>query len=281
MKGKKIRMISNLKPINRSRTRIYFGKLYYTYRRYFDWYFSDKKYTKERTNKLLPIVAFEHKTPLYRRLKNVDMWLQRNKVINLKLAVERVNGIIINPQETFSYWKHIGKPTRKKGYVDGMVLFYGRFKEGVGGGLCQLSNLIYWMTLHTPLTVTERYRHSYDVFPDSNRTQPFGSGATCVYNYRDVQIQNNTNERYQLHIYLTDEHLVGEWRRVEKPIYKYEVYEKKHWITQEYWGGYVRHNLIYRKKYDLQNNPIDDEYITENHALMMYEPLLAESTEGK
>ena len=45
-----------------------------------------------------------------------------------------------------------------------------------GGGLCQLSNLIYWMTLHTPLTITERYRHSYDVFPDSNRTQPFGSG---------------------------------------------------------------------------------------------------------
>ncbi len=273
-------MIPNLKPINRSKARIYFGKLYYTYRRYYDWFFSKKNYTKVRSKELLPIVAFEHKTPLYRRLKNVDMWLQRNKVINLRLAVERVNGIIINPNETFSYWKLIGNPTRRKGYVDGMVLFYGGFKEGVGGGLCQLSNLIYWMTLHTPLIVTERYRHSYDVFPDSNRTQPFGSGATCVYNYRDLQIRNNSNERYQLHIYLTDEYLVGQWRMEEKPIYRYEVYEKKHSITHEYWGGYVRHNVIHRKKYDLQNNLIDDEYVTENHALMMYEPLLAENVKN-
>ena len=45
-----------------------------------------------------------------------------------------------------------------------MVLHYGSFQTGIGGGLCQLSNLIYWMTLHTPLTVTERYRHSFDVF---------------------------------------------------------------------------------------------------------------------
>ena len=40
------------------------------------------------------------------------------------------------------------------------------------------------MTLHTPLQVTERYRHSYDVFPDADRKLPFGSGATCAYNYR-------------------------------------------------------------------------------------------------
>ena len=58
-----------------------------------------------------------------------------------------------------------------------MVLFLGQIGGDIGGGLCQLSNLIFWMTLHTPLTVTERYRHSHDVFPDANRTQPFGSGG--------------------------------------------------------------------------------------------------------
>lgn len=50
------------------------------------------------------------------------------------------------------------------------MLFLGRIGSDVGGGLCQLSNLIFWMTFHTPLTVTERYRHSHDVFPDANRT---------------------------------------------------------------------------------------------------------------
>ena len=109
------------------------------------------------------------------------------------------------------------KTDEKQGYVDGMVLFYGTFKKGIGGGLCQLSNLIYWATLHTPLTVTERYRHSFDVFPDSRRTQPFGSGATCSYNYLDLQIKNETSEPYQLHLFLTDSHLVGEWRTTTEP----------------------------------------------------------------
>ena len=59
-----------------------------------------------------------------------------------------------------------------------------------GGRPVQMTNLLYWMTLHTPLTVTERWRHGYDVFPDSNRTQPFGSGATCFYNYMDLMVRN-------------------------------------------------------------------------------------------
>lgn len=267
-------MITNIKPIKRSKIRITLGKLFYSYRRYCEWYFSSKNYSKRFSRDLLPVTVFSHKTPLYRKLKAVDMWMQRNKVTNLKIAVKKLDGILLKPGETFSYWKLIGKPNRLKGYVDGMVLFYGGFKAGVGGGLCQLSNLIYWMTLHTPLTVTERYRHSYDVFPDSRRTQPFGSGATCVYNYRDLQIYNPTDQAYQLHVYLTDEYLVGEWKTTEETLFTYKVYEKHHKITHEYWGDYVRHNVIHRKIFDKDRNFIKDEYITENHALMMYQPLL-------
>lgn len=155
-----------------------------------------------------------------------------------------------------------------------MVLYYGKFKPGIGGGLCQLSNLIYWMTLHTPLTVTERHRHSYDVFPDSNRTLPFGSGATCAYNYLDLQIKNEMDQDYQLYLYLTETHLVGEWRSTVPSLTKYEVYEKEHRITPAYWGGYIRHNLIHRKAFNRQGIETRDDYITENQALMMYEPLL-------
>ena len=52
------------------------------------------------------------------------MVLQQNKVTNLKLAVSRLDGIILHPGETFSYWRLIGKPTRRKGYQEGMVLFW-------------------------------------------------------------------------------------------------------------------------------------------------------------
>lgn len=266
-----------MKPIQRNALRLYLGKKYYRAKRYAEWHLGTKKYARERKAKLLQHVSFNHQTPLLRKLKNVDMWLQHNKVKNLQIAAQRLNGIIIHPGETFSYWRLIGNTTSRKGYVRGMVLFYGTVQTGIGGGLCQLSNLIYWMALHTPLTVTERHRHSYDVFPDANRKQPFGSGATCFYNYLDLQITNNTDQPFQLHLELTDNNLKGQWRS-NKPIWQsYQVYEKQHWITHESWGAYVRHNVLYRKIMNGSGLEIDDQWVTENHAIMMYEPLLEQN----
>jgi vancomycin resistance protein VanW len=267
--------LTNLQPKKRSSIRLALGKQYFITKRYIKWITDRKVFSTKKTNKSLPYRFFSHQTILLRKLKDVEMEFQYNKIINLQLAVSKLNNIIIYPGETLSYWKIIGKPTYKKGYVDGMILYSGSFKKGVGGGLCQLSNLIYWMTLHTPLTVTERHRHSYDVFPDSKRSQPFGSGATCAYNYLDLQIKNETDEPFQLCLELDDTHLKGEWRGTSLPLYTYKVYEREHQITPAYFGGYVRHNQIFRKIYNRQQIEVGDEYITENHAMMMYEPLLS------
>lgn len=263
-----------LKPLSRSKFRIYLGTKYYRLRRTIKWYTGKQKYVSTIAKQPYPYLVKKHKTLLRRQLKDVDMWYQENKIFNLKIAIKKLNRIIVKPGETFSYWKQIGRPTKRKGYTEGMVLHYGTFKPGTGGGLCQLSNLLYWITLHTRLTVIERHRHSYDVFPDAKRTQPFGSGATCAYNYLDLQIYNNTKNLFQLCLHLTDTHLIGEWRALKPEIMTYEVYEKNHKITHEHWGGYVRHNTIYRKVFNGKREQIDDEYITENHALMMYNPLL-------
>jgi len=53
-----------------------------------------------------------------------------------------------------------------------------------------------------------------------------------------------------------------------------EVYEKDHIIQSEFWGGYTRHNVLFRRAFDLNKNQVADEYLVENHAIMMYEPLL-------
>ena len=262
-------------PVTRSKFRMNLGRLYFTCHRYLQWIFnSDVSYVTTIDRVKLPHLVANHRTPLYRKLRKVDMWLQKNKVNNLKLAAGRIDGLVLNPGETFSFWRSVGKPTKTKGYLEGMVLNNGTFAPGVGGGLCQLSNLIYWMILHTPLTVVERWRHTYDVFPDSNRTQPFGSGATVVYNYIDLQIRNDTKYRYQLAVNVGKSDLEGELR-CEKPCpYEFEVYEKEHIITQEWWGGYMRHNIIRRRVFNIEGIQIDDEFITENHAIMMYEPML-------
>ncbi len=265
----------SLNTIKRSKLRLAFGKTYYSFCRYIFWILKHKSFAKSKSLNKLSFVHFNHKTILLRKLKDVDMQYQYNKIVNLKIAVNKINGIIIKPGETFSYWRLIGKPTYKKGYLDGMVLNCGVVKTGCGGGLCQLSNLIFWITLHTPLEVIERHRHGYDVFPDSNRTQPFGSGATCFYPYNDLMIYNPTNEEYQLWVEVKEEYLEGEWRSNQTSIYKYLVVERNHKMVGEWFGGYSRHNELYKQTFDLNNNFICEKLVAENHAMMMYEPFIS------
>ena len=120
----------------------------------------------------------------------------------------------------------VGKPRARRGFKVGLVLRNGTIAEDVGGGLCQMTNMINWMAIHTDLKIVERWRH-------------------------------------------------GSWRCDVKQHHKFEVFEKDHSIKQEYWGGYSRHNSIWRKRLDVHTSEIlGEEFITDNHAIMMYEPLL-------
>ncbi|HEY9061939.1 MAG TPA: VanW family protein [Pseudobacteroides sp.] len=267
-----------IEPKKRVKLRIYLGKRYYTFLRYCQWYLGGNKFANSFLLSCLPYKAFCHKAPLIRKLPGVDISLQYNKVNNLRIASKRIDGIILKKSQIFSFWKLIGKPSAKKGYKEGLILNPdGSFGAGAGGGLCQLSNIIYWITLHTPLTVIQRYRHSHDIFPDTGRTQPFGSGATCVYNYIDLQILNETDNDYQLKLSMDDEFLYAEWMCEKPQNTSYEVYEKEHSIKSTYWGGYIRHNTIHRKVYNERGLMVDDEFVTENNAIMMYSPLISDN----
>lgn len=107
-----------------------------------------------------PHAVTSHATPLIRPLAGLDLELQRNKVVNLRLAARRLDGLVLASGNRLSFWREVGNPTHRRGFLKGMVLDHGRITAGVGGGLCQLTNLLYWLTLHTPLTVAERWRHS-------------------------------------------------------------------------------------------------------------------------
>ena len=265
-----------LPPRHRSWLRLRLGRAYYAGKRYLLWYSGTFRWAKTRQKEQLPFSQISHATPLRRQLRGDQMEWQENKVTNLKIAVERLNGIVLHPGETFGYWKLIGRPSKRKGYKEGMVLFLGQIGGDIGGGLCQLSNLIFWMTLHTPLTVVERYRHSHDVFPDSNRTQPFGSGATCAYPHRDLMIRNDTDRPYQLCLRVGDTQLKGEWRSVSAPEMAFEIIEKDARIEQASWGGYIRHNALYRRAYDGNGKFLEEQFLFTNDAIMMYSPLLSE-----
>jgi vancomycin resistance protein VanW len=248
--------------------------LYYGTLRKLLWISMARKFARVRAKEPLKYLCFSHKTPLRRKLKDVDMWMQENKIVNLKLAVPKINKILIRPGETFSYWRLIGKPSKAKGYAKGMILRNGKFYAGTGGGLCQLSNMIFWMAAHSPLTIVERHRHGYDVFPDSNRAQPFGSGATCYYPHGDLMLRNDTDATYQIVLTVGKDYLEGEIRVSSPMTEKYRVIEKNHRMDPEYWGGYTRHNELYQEIYSLEGELIQTKPLVENHAIMMYSPFL-------
>jgi vancomycin resistance protein VanW len=262
------------KPQIRSDLRKFLGKEYFILKRKIIWFKNRHLFAKQEAELNLEHVLIRHKSFLLRPLKNVDMYLQHNKVTNLKIAIETLHNVVIYPGQTFSIWKLVGKPSKRKGYLDGLTLHNGKISKGTGGGLCQLGNLLYWMALHSPLTIKERWRHGYDVFPDINRTIPFACGATLSYNYIDLQLENNTDNVFQLHLWLDENYLNGEMK-VNEPLHStFEIFETDHQFTQQWWGGYTRHNKIWKRITDLKTLEVSEELVTENNAIMLYSPLL-------
>lgn len=260
------------KPIKRGRLRQILGKEYFILKRKWDWYFSGKTYAKQNPNNNFSYPVFRHKSLILRPLKDVDMYLQENKKTNLEIAIQHLTQTEIKPNEYFSVWKSVGRPTQRKGYLNGLVLKNGKIDTGIGGGLCQLGNLLFWIFAHSPLTIKERYRHGFDVFPDINRKVPFGAGATLSYNYIDLQIKNETENSFMIKLWIDKTHLIGELFSKEKLNASFRVEERNHQIKQQFWGGYSRHNQIF--KITTTESLKTEQLIVENHAIMMYNPFL-------
>ena len=268
-------MTNIIKPIKRSSLRQTLGKEYFILKRKYDWNFSRKKWAKKTKNDFEGHPVFKHQSMILRPLKDVDMYLQENKRTNLVLAVKKLNGTILKPNEIFSLWKLVGRPTKSKGYLEGLVLNQGKIDKGTGGGLCQLGNLLFWIFAHSPLSIIERHRHGFDVFPDVNRKVPFGAGATLAYNYIDLQVKNETNNTFQIKLWLDETHLHGELISKDMVTSSFIIEERNHLMDQQIWGGYSRHNQIYKVE-TTENGEQLESLLVENHAIMMYNPFLTE-----
>ena len=200
------------------------------------------------------------------------MDLQENKAVNLSIAVPKVNGVLIRPGETFSFWHLVGRTGTKNGYKMGLTISNGQASEGVGGGLCQFTNLIHWMILHTPLKITEHHHHdALDLFPDYKRTIPFGTGTSICYNYLDYRFFNPTENTYQLLTWVTEQYLCGELRAEKRQEYTYHIKAEDEYFSLEDDGVY-RNGAVYRTIIDPSSgNAVEKELIRQNHALVAYD----------
>lgn len=237
-----------------------------------EWMWDEHNYRLRRSNVNLAARVEKHQSVLIRRTPGADPRLQENKVANLRRVIERLDGIVIAPGQTFSFCKLVGRPTRRRGFLDGMELVRGVARAGVGGGICQASNLIYWLALHSPLEVVERHHHSFDPFPDDGRVLPFASGATVMYNFRDLRLRNKTPHAFQLRFWLDQKCLNAELRAEVPLAYSYRVIERNHRFEQV-GNTWFRENELWRAVIDRESGrTIREEKMCANRSEVKYAP---------
>jgi vancomycin resistance protein VanW len=132
-----------------------------------------------------------------------------NKRHNLALAIAAIEPVVIAPGQIFSFWQLVGAPDRRRGYLEGRAIVNGQLQPVVGGGLCQLSGMIYLLALQAGLPIGERHAHSQDIYTDATRFTPLGSDATVVYGYKDLRFVNSLTVPLRLGFRLDADRIVA------------------------------------------------------------------------
>lgn len=171
--------------------------------------FDGHRYAETIDGKKLLYKLFEAGCALYNHNTGFDTAYQENKVFNLKLAAKTLNGLLIRPGETFSFWRLVRHADKYVPYKDGLTVTNGKLTTAPGGGMCQMSNLLFWMFLHTPLTVIERSGHGVKEFPEPNSDEIKGVDATVSEGWIDLKAQNDTDCTYQISVAFDDENILG------------------------------------------------------------------------
>ncbi len=109
------------------------------------------------------------------------------RISNIKRASNSINDTFLDANEEFSFNQVVGERTEKNGYLSAKIISYGKFVEGVGGGVCQVSTTLYNAVLLAGLTVTESHPHSLAV---SYIAPSFD--AMVSFGYADLKFVNDT-----------------------------------------------------------------------------------------
>jgi len=117
---------------------------------------------------------------------------EENTIYNIKLSSEMINGVLIKPQEVFSFNKYVGPAEKEDGFKESTIIANGKFENGYGGGVCQVSSTLYNTALLANLPIVERYNHS--IYGDATEYVPLGRDAAIFYGYKDLKFRNNLNQ---------------------------------------------------------------------------------------
>ena len=124
-----------------------------------------------------------------------------NRIYNISLAATRLNGILVAPNEVFSFGKALGDVSAFTGYLQAYVIQNGKTILGDGGGVCQVSTTFFRALLNAGLPIIERHAHAYRVGYYEQDSPP-GLDATVFVPSVDLKFKNDTGNYILVQSYI-------------------------------------------------------------------------------
>ena len=122
------------------------------------------------------------------------------RIFNIKVGLDKFNGVLIGPDEIFSFVDILGPVNGNTGYKKELVIKKDETKMDYGGGLCQVSSTAFRAALWAGFPIVERSPHTYAV---SYYARPGGQGldATIYPGSKDLKFKNDTPGHILLQTY--------------------------------------------------------------------------------
>ncbi len=113
----------------------------------------------------------------------------KNRVYNIKRALQDFTGVVVLPGQEFSFVQYLGEVDGEHGYLPELVIRNNKTEPEFGGGICQVSSTIFRAAIYSGLKITERRNHSYAV----QYYKPYGMDATIYVPRPDFKFVNTTS----------------------------------------------------------------------------------------
>lgn len=130
-----------------------------------------------------PVLA-ESRTRLWTDHDAAEFALIAGKVHNLRIAMRAFDGVVVPAGVVMSFWRQLGRPGRRRGFVRGRELRSGCMVPAVAGGICQLSNALADCAHRAGIEAVERHAHSVRI-----AATPTFADATVFWNYVDLRLR--------------------------------------------------------------------------------------------
>lgn len=226
------------------------------------------KYTHHLSNRRLPYIHSQH------RVKMSNYLYDMMTIATLENLIDQLDGLIIKPGETFSFWYSTGKPNSDSDLIDFTNKRHPVNDYHVHGTHYVLASILYFSALRTELTIVER--KSLEVEFDSIFCTAInileGADVAVRYPLEDLKIENTSNKVYQLKLRFVAKEIICEWRSLAMPQFTYDLYIERQDVCRNEDKEYYRHNVIYCRINSIRTEERKIQYLMENHKLLLYKP---------